>query len=438
MIRGAFKIGFLAMLASATAHVARADTIQLRSSARASAPVSLRDVAILEGADAEALGDVIVFEQSKEARAAHVDLSVDEIRSLLNESRTDIRWGKIALSGDSCSLRLICEKKETPAAEVPPTPVRAAPVPKAAMGPTWNVVSEMRDESLRSAIGARIVSFLKAESSDVRVAFSEADSTLLSTPTPGRTLDIQPTGLGSMVPVMVRVFEADKVIAAGTAKVRVEQKLNVVGATRSLHRGDLVTKEVVFSESRWTTPGERLATEEAILGRVVKNRVQPGELFLDGDVEAAILVKRGDIVNIACVAGSIVMNTKARAMANAGENEVIEFTPLRNPKSRVTARVVAPGQAVISADGGGDDSVFQNKPVAEAEPSPTGKRVAAVPTGPTSTFAPAVKGPELATVGSTTVQRITTKPDGTFVVEAATKDPKKPIRKMKFIPLDEP
>lgn len=438
MIGRVVKFGLLAVLASAATTAARADRIELRSSVRVAAPVALRDVAILEGADAEALGDVIVFAQSKENRAAHVDLSVDEIRSILNESRSDVRWGKIALSGDSCSLRLIYEKKETPVEEPLPARVAAPAMPKTAMGPTWHVVSEFREESLRSAIGARITSFLKAESSDVRIAFSEADSVLLNTQVAGRTLDIQPTGLGAMVPVMVRVFEADKVIAAGTAKVRVEQKLNVVGATRSLHRGDLVTKEVVFSESRWTTPGERLATEEAILGRVVKNRVQPGELFLDGDVEAAILVKRGDIVNIACVAGSIVMNTKARAMANAGENEVIEFTPLRNPKSRVTARVVAPGQAVISTDGGGDDPVFENKPVAQAEPAVAGKRVAEVRTGPSSKFAPAVKAPELATVGSTTVQRITPKPDGTFVVEAATKDPKKPIRRMKFTPLDEP
>jgi len=294
MIRGVVKIGLVAMLASATAHALRADTILLRSSARATAPVVLRDVATLEGSDAEALGDLIIYERTKEAKVAQVDLSIEDIRNALNETKADIRWGKIALSGDSCSLRFITEKKES--TEIEPAPASApAPVPKLPAGPTWHVVSDMHDESLRTAIGTRLVSFLKAQPTDVRIAFADADNTLLDTPSPGRTLDIQPTGLGAMVPVVVRVFEGEKVIAAGTAKVRVEQKLSVVGATRALHRGDLVTKDVIFSESRWTIPGERLATESAVVGSIIKNRIQPGDLFLEGDVEAAILVKRGDI-----------------------------------------------------------------------------------------------------------------------------------------------
>jgi len=431
MIRGVVKIGLLAMLACAAAHTLRADTILLRSSARATAPVTLRDVAVLEGPDAEALGDAVVFEQPGDVKVARVDLSVEDIRNALNGAKSDIRWGKIALSGDTCSLRITLEKKEADPAEPAPAP---APVPavKLPVGPTWHIVSEMRDETLRTAIGARLVSFLKAERADVRVAFAEADQALLDTPSVGRTLDIQPTGLGAMVPVMVRVFEGEKVVAAGTAKVRVEQKLTVAGATRALHRGDLVTKEVIFSESRWTTPGERLATEAGILGSVVKNRIQPGELFLEGDVEPAILVKRGDIVNVACLAGSIVMNTKARALSNASENEVIEFAPLRNPKNRVTARVVAPGQAVINAEGAAasDDHDYQSNPDSPIA-TPEESKPAAAPVR-------ATKAADKASVGAVTVQRITTKPDGTFVVEAGTKDPKKPVRKMKFFPLDEP
>ncbi|MGH7243992.1 MAG: flagellar basal body P-ring formation chaperone FlgA [Phycisphaerales bacterium] len=434
MIRGIAKVGLLMAAVSAAAHTLRADTILLRSSARAATPVVLRDVATLEGADAEALGDLIVLELAKDTKV--VSLSIEDIRTALNGSKSDIRWGKIALSGDSCSIRVIAEKKEAPAPAAEPAP---APVPtiKLPVGPTWHVVSDMHDESLRSAIGARLVSFLQAEPGDVRVAFSDGDNTLLDTPSSGRTLDIQPTGLGAIVPVLIRIFEGEKVVAAGTAKVRIEQKLNVVGATRALHRGDLVTKEVVFSENRWTTPGERLATEATVVGSIIKNRLQPGDLFLDSDVEAAILVKRGDIVNIACLAGSIVMNTKARAMANGRENETIEFTPLRNSKSRVTARIVAAGQAVINAEVG-DDQIYQNKPVAEAAPA-EGAQAATRPLKSGLALRPDVpKAPELAKVGSTTVQRITTRADGTFVVDAATTDSKKPIRKMKFIPVDEP
>lgn len=427
MIRGLLKFGLLLMLAGAFAHSACADTIQLHSSARATAPIALRDVATLEGPDALALGDLIVFELPTQTHVARVDLSIEDIRNALNERKPDIRWGKIALSGDSCSLRLVTEQTKPPEPE-PAAPPEPAPVPaKMVSGPTWQVVADLRDDSLRAAIGNRLANFLKAEPDAVRISFSESDSTLLNTPAAGRTLDIQPTGLGAMVPVVIRIFAGERVVAAGTARVRVEQRRSVVGAARALHRGDLVTDKVVFSESRWTTPGERLATQEAIIGKVVKNRVQPGELFLEGDVEAAILVKRGDIVNVACLAGSIVLNTKARAMANAGENDIIEFTPLRNSKSKVTARVVAPGQAVINAVES-EDQVYQGAPIAPQEPQ--------IPPDPARASAPVAS--EKASVGAVTVQRVTTKPDGTFVVEAATRDPKKPVRKMKFIPLDEP
>lgn len=416
----------LLIAALAAPGVSRADTIELRSSARAAIPVSLRDVAELDGPDALALGDLVIFEQAKDTGVTRLELSVEEVRAALNTAKSDIRWGKIALSGDSCSVRLIQEKKDAPAPQAEPEPA-PAPAPRAPAGPIWRVVADFKEEGLRSAIGSRLASFLKADPGEVRVAYADSDSALLDTPSVGRTLDIQPTGLGAMVPVMVRIFEGERVVAAGTAKVRVEQKLNVVGATRALHRGDIVTSEVIFSESRWTTPGERLATQAAVLGSVVKNRLQPGELFLESDVEPAMLVKRGDIVNLACLSGSIVMNTKARALANGRENEMIEFAPLSNTKSRVTARVVAPGQAVVSADQP-EDQVFQNKPVASAAPETP--HLAAAPKQS--------KPADMASVGAVTVQRVTTRPDGTFVVEAATKDPKKPVRKMKFLPFDEP
>ncbi|MBS0187471.1 MAG: flagellar basal body P-ring formation protein FlgA [Planctomycetes bacterium] len=406
----------------------RADSIVLRSSVRldAQSPVTLRDVATLSGSDAEALGTLVVREAQKGAKPGEATISLDELRSTLNAAKTDIRWGKIALSGDNCTIRLVDlapAAEEAPAAE----PVSVRPVQKAPAGPTWRVVADMQDESLRAAIGHRLANFIKAEAADVRIAFYDQDAKLLDTPATGRVLDIQPTGLGAIVPVVLRVFEGEKVVAAGTVRVRIEQKLDVVGASKALHRGDIVSKADIFSESRWTPPGDRLASESSVLGSVVKNRLQPGELFLDGDTEAAILVKRGDIVNIACVSGSIVMNTKARALANAKENDVIEFAPLRNTKSKVVARVVSPGQAVIAAEQG-DDQVFVNQP---APAPPETDTQATRPKG-----SPAAR-PAQATVGAITVKKVTNKPDGTFVVEAETHDPRKPVKKMKFLPFED-
>ncbi len=439
MVSSAIKF-LLIGAATLLAQFVRADAIVLRSSVRVAsdAPVTLKDIASLEGSDAQSLGEAVIIADPVARRSATgtFDLSIDDVRQAVSTAKPEARWGKIALSGDTCTLRVAEPKPLVIDIAPAPAPTPPAPGKLKPIGPDWRLVSELKEDTVRSGVASRLASFLKAEPADVRVAFSDADAKLLDTPGTGRILDIQPTGLGALVPVMVRVFEGEKVIAAGTAKVQVEQKLNVVAASRALHRGDVVSRDVIIAECRWTAPGERLIPESSVVGFVVKNRMQVGQLFVEGDVEPALLVKRGDIVNVACLAGSVVMNTRARALSAAREGETIDFAPLRNPKSKVSARVVAAGQAVINA-AQPEDQVFANEPAPQpALQHPPQPAPADVPQS--SKPQPSSTATTKATVGAISVEKVTTRPDGTFVVDARTQDPKKPLKKMKFTPLDVP
>lgn len=415
---------------AAFAQVLHADSIVLRSSLRTTgeSPILLRDIANLEGSDAIALGSVVVVEHPASRNSPQViEVSADEVRTAIHAARPRTRWGRIALNGDTCTVRLVAPKEEREPKAIAPVPMPAEKFKP--VGPSWTIASDFNEENVRSAIAARLVSFLKVDPASVRLVFAEADSSLLEQAGVGRTLDIQPTGLGAQVPVLVRVFEGERVIAAGTVKVRVEQKRPVVVASRSLHRGDTVSSEVVLCEERWVAPGERYSVENSVMGCVVKNRLEPGQIFIEGDVEAALLVKRGEIVNIACLTGSIVMNTRARALAAGREGETIDFAPIRDPKSRIAAKVVSAGQAVIQAEEP-EDHIFQNRPVAAA--TPDHPRPSSLSAAPLPTVA------KKAEVGTISVEKVTNNPDGTFVVQARTQDPRRPIKKMKFLPIDVP
>lgn len=393
---------------------ARGDTITLHSSARVEPgrAISLREIATLEGAHAEELGGVEVLPGV--AADGTAEIGIDQLRDAIKAGRPNARMGVLAFSGDRCMVRptrpaVALEKA------VAATPVRAAPTIE------WRTASDIRESTVRGAVSARLVSFLRVEAKDVRLSFAAGDEKLLAMPADGHTLDIQPTGLGSQVPVMVRVFDGDKIAAAGTIRVRVEQRRAIAASRAAMKRGDVVSDEQLLREDRWVAPGERYAEADQLVGMVVKNRIEAGQVFVQDDVEPAVLIRRGDVVTVACLSGSIVVNIKARAMAPGREGEMIELAPTANPKSRVRAKVIGPGQAVVSAEAPADTVFGGEEPAAEVKPEPI---ASAAPT-------------KSATVGTIQVQRVTERPDGSIIVEAKTPGGKRPTKKMKFLPLDE-
>ncbi|HEX8878312.1 MAG TPA: flagellar basal body P-ring formation chaperone FlgA [Phycisphaerales bacterium] len=390
------------------------DAITLLSSVRVEGgkAITLRQVATLEGAHAEELGDIEVLPSVGDD--AGVEIGIDQLRDSIKAARPDARLGVLAFSGDRCVVRAMRATIETPAAAPAATPSSKPAI-------EWRHASDVRESTVRGAVAARLVSFLRVKPEDVRLSFSPGDERLLSLSADGRTLDIQPAGLGAQVPVLVRVFEGDKIAAAGTVRVRVEQRWAIAASRAALKRGDIVREEHLLREDRWVTPGERYADADSVIGMVVRNRVEAGQVFVEDDVEPAVLIRRGDIVTVACLSGSIVVNIKARALAPGREGEMIELAPTTNAKARVRAKVIGPGQAVVNADVPGDNVFGAEAEQREAAPEPI---AAARPT-------------QSAIVGTIQVQRVTERPDGSIIVEAKTPGGKRPTKKMKFLPLDE-
>jgi flagella basal body P-ring formation protein FlgA len=61
------------------------------------------------------------------------------------------------------------------------------------------------------------------------------------------------------------------------------------------------------------------------------------------------VVRRGELVTVHCVSGGIVVKAKARARAEARQDEVIELQ-MDGSKKTFRARIVGPGRAVVNLD----------------------------------------------------------------------------------------
>ncbi|HHN77047.1 MAG TPA: flagellar basal body P-ring formation protein FlgA [Phycisphaerales bacterium] len=92
-----------------------------------------------------------------------------------------------------------------------------------------------------------------------------------------------------------------------------------------------------------------------VIGKVTSRRLEPGSVIEAGDIEPPLIVRRGEIVSLHCVAGAVMLRCAARALESGHEGDVIRLELLTS-KEKVTARMSGRGRAVMvvpSADANG-------------------------------------------------------------------------------------
>jgi flagella basal body P-ring formation protein FlgA len=306
---------------------ARADTVTLRSFVRVApgAALTLGDVAELSGPDAQALASIIVM------AAGDMDTSLDmtRIRELL-KAHPGLNMGRLELSGSVCRVR-----QSAPA----PVPTQAPAPPRA---------PEPVGETVKDRVAARIAMALNADPGDLRLEF-EDQADLLRTPVAGRTVAIQPTGQSDKMSMSIRVYQGDTIVAQGVARVGVQVRRDVLVARTNLARGMQTKAEMLEADSQWLAPTVQPATEAQAVGALVKGRVDAGKVVLARDVEPPVLVHKGDLVSVDCVAGTVVVGATARAKENGVDGQVIELQSLSSKKTYM-ARINGAGRAVLVMD----------------------------------------------------------------------------------------
>lgn len=313
---------------------ALAGTVELRRSARVSAdmPVRLGDIARLDGA-ATALADVVIVRDPSVRTTggrSWFEIEIEAVRKAI-ESSGSTSPGRVALRGGRCAVRVL-----EPAGESDASAGASASEPQ--------IIDE--GPTVRAQIRRRLARLFGVDPSELRLDFDDRDSALLSMNTLGRTVEIRSLGASDRMPLGVTVYEGDRVAASGTVRVGVLIRRSVLVASEGLRRGATVRADELVREERWVSPGVRPATMDQATGSVARSRLSPGDMIERTDIEPPLVVRRGDVVWVHCVSGSIVLREKARARAQGREGDVIEFESMDSSNRKFSARVDGPGRAV--------------------------------------------------------------------------------------------
>lgn len=323
-------------------------TVALRTSARladGAQEVRLSDIADLAGPEAGTLGAAVVMSKPDPGRDGWLTVSIADVHAALGRM-PDVNWGKIALRGSECTLRV-----RDPAA---PQPRAAPPVDRKGPASRPGPVDLSGPATVRTVLAKRLAAEYGVDIDHVRLGFEPADAPVLDSLVAGRTIDIDPGASpgSARVPVTVGVYDGDRLVLSRTVQVDVLVNRPTVLAAAGIERGRAIDANDVSVVEQWSAPSLTPApTLDEVVGSVAQNRLAPGQAIGRDDVAPPVACKRGDAVFVHCLSGSVIVKMKARAMAQARDGELVQLK-VEGSDEPFTARMCGRGRAVLVATPG--------------------------------------------------------------------------------------
>ncbi|MFN0133048.1 MAG: flagellar basal body P-ring formation chaperone FlgA [Phycisphaerales bacterium] len=302
-------------------------TIELRAAARVdpAAAVTLERVAVLNGPEAMALAGTVVLG----AGATMTTLGVEQLREALEQADRNVNWGRVVLRGSSCRL------------------VRAEPTKAAAAKVERAVPLAAGAETVRAGVEERLRAMAGVEAEDFRVTFAPGDADFLAVTTRGRTLELRVGSVSERLPVAVAVYEKDRVVAERTIRVLAQVRRESAMAAGAIRRGEAIENGHVAEEPRWMAWGATSARRDEVVGRTAKRAIAAGEAIEADAMIQPLAAKRGEVIQVRSVSGTVVVTTKARALGPARVGEMAECQGLGGGTTFM-ARMDAPGRGVVA------------------------------------------------------------------------------------------
>lgn len=326
------------------------NTVELRSSIRLAhdQPQTLGAVALLTGPLVEPLSNLpinITQDQSASAGAGGwLTLGTDDIRHALSLALGE-RASMVLVRGGPAHVRRL-----PPPATPTPQSEEKAPAPVVP-----DATALVNETTVRGHIARRIMALLDVEPTELRLGFAERDAALLDMSTHGRVVDARPTGMGARLPMAVKVYQgvgiegAERLIADTVVRVEVLVRQKVAVVSGPISRGSSLSDADLTTDWQWLPPDTAPMTATDAAGRVARSNLQPGTVLRSSQVESAVVIRRGDIVLIDVLAGSVIVTVEGRARQEARVGEVIEFEFKDDRRRTLQATVQGAGRAVSSA-----------------------------------------------------------------------------------------
>ena len=298
------------------------------------AAIRLADVAKISGDNAAMLGALVLVE--KDAAGVPSTIDVAFVRDVLKKNNVNL--GAVLLSGVPCKVQGV----GAPVAEA----ASAASEADAVMEPVAVNAAALAKADVRSAVAQKLADLYQVDADRVRLTFESGHDALLDGVTEGRTVTVQPAAAGKRIPVMIRVYSGEALDRSGTVRVGVEILRDVLIASAPIARGAPVEGAGLSLDTRWMTPDFKPAVYEETVGANAIARIEAGAVIESRMVRTPEVIAKGDICQVDCLSGGIVVQAQARAMEGAREGQTIRFQSM-NSKKTFLARVSGAGRAVM-------------------------------------------------------------------------------------------
>jgi flagella basal body P-ring formation protein FlgA len=332
------------------------DAVVLRSAASVSpGKITLGQIATLQGGQSEALSGVVIADDLSQIPNSRV--TIDAVMEIVHAAsaarRGSINAGRIAFHGSVCLLT----RGAAIETEVNPT----APEPA---GPTMPPIPE--GEMVRGVVAERLPVMLGLDPSRTRLTFDDADRRLLSGLATGQKIDLKVLALADRVPVLVSIYSEHKpgeytLGNSTTIRVGVEVERTVVTTVAPMKRGDVIESSHITTQTEWLTLTKKPLEAGEAVGSVVKvGKVGSGMALMSGDVEPAVVIRKGQVVTVHCISGPFIIKTQARALESGRIGQIIKFAPMdvrdRKDTRNFLAKVETSARAIMSVGSEAADS----------------------------------------------------------------------------------
>ncbi|MFO0831396.1 MAG: flagella basal body P-ring formation protein FlgA [Phycisphaerales bacterium] len=336
-------IAFSALLSSGAA----ADTVSLRASASLAQGVAVRvaDIADVQGESAVSTRDIVVLDAAAAAKRAGrdgvVSIELAEVRRALNGAK-GVNVGRLALSGAAVQVRIGTANRQEPLQTQPPV---------------------IGASSLESVLPDALARWFGVEPDAIQVDMRTVDAKVLSTSVEGRTYAVSTSSRGEVLPVQARVFEGDTPVLTETIRVGIKLRKPGCVAVRDIQKGETLSTSDVRAEDVWVWTGSVPAKVTEVAGGIARVGIKAGAMVEDRQVDHPPTVRRGDLISVDCLSGSVMLRTTMRAKADGRAGDVIWLDPVAKSAARrqpvekqdkvgggpVRARIAGAGRAVLVA-----------------------------------------------------------------------------------------
>jgi flagella basal body P-ring formation protein FlgA len=316
-----------------------ANDITLRQSVTLPAgAVLLKDIATLNGEQAQQLGQTVVGQIDK----AGLTISMQDVRSKLDAA--GVNWARLSLRGFmSCQVSLKTIEAETSASlEAPATAV--------AMANPMHAVASDSVMTLRDLILSELARHTGQSRDDLRVTFNPRDTQILAQSVLADRWEVEVASAGRLGRVLltIRRWQNDRVTQTHRVGVDVARRALAVVAVRDIRRSEVIAAgDVEIQEVFLTDPHRTPATDlQAVIGKAAREPFTKGQMIYASEASKPELIKRGDRLVVRCVVGGLVVKISARAVEGGAMDDIITVANL-DSNERFKARVAGTREAML-------------------------------------------------------------------------------------------